>query len=170
MFVTLSGPAGGGTSTTAADLAEALGYEHISGGDIFRSVADERGLTPLELNRLAEDDDEIDRALDRRQREIATERDDVVLESRLAGWMAGEHADLRLWLDAPLEVRAERVADREDKPADLAREETEAREQSEAPLPRVLRHRHRGSVDLRSRGEHRAVEPRDRRQPRSRGM
>jgi cytidylate kinase len=132
MFVTLSGPAGGGTSTTAADLAEALGYEHISGGDIFRSVADERGLTPLELNRLAEDDDEIDRALDRRQREIATERDDVVLESRLAGWMAGEHADLRLWLDAPLEVRAERVADREDKPADLAREETEAREQSEA--------------------------------------
>lgn len=132
MFVTLSGPAGGGTSTTAADLAAALGYEHISGGDIFRSVADERGLTPLELNRLAEDDDEIDRALDRRQREIATERDDVVLESRLAGWMAGEHADLRLWLDAPLDVRAERIADREDKPADLAREETEARAQSEA--------------------------------------
>ena len=132
MFVTLSGPAGGGTSTTAADLAEALDYEHISGGDIFRSVADERGLTPLELNRLAEDDDEIDRALDRRQREIATERDDVVLESRLAGWMAGEHADLRLWLDAPLDVRAERIADREDKSADLAREETEARAQSEA--------------------------------------
>ena len=132
MFVTLSGPAGGGTSTTAAALAEALGYEHVSGGDVFRSMADERGLTPLELNRLAEDDDEIDRALDRRQREIAADRDDVVLESRLAGWMAGEHADLRLWLDAPLHVRAARIADREDKPTDLAREQTEARERSEA--------------------------------------
>ena len=132
MFVTLSGPAGGGTSTTAADLAEALGYDHVSGGDVFRSMADERGLTPLELNRLAEDDEEIDRALDRRQREIAAERDDVVLESRLAGWMAGEHVDLRCWLDAPLGVRAERIADREDKPVDLAREETEVREQSEA--------------------------------------
>jgi cytidylate kinase len=132
MFVTVSGPAGVGKSTTAAALADALGYDHVSGGDVFRDLADERGLTALELNRLAEDEDEIDRALDRRQREVAKERDDVVLESRLAGWMAGEYADIKIWLDAPLPVRAARIADREDKPTDLARKETEARAESEA--------------------------------------
>ena len=132
MFVTVSGPAGVGKSTTAAALADELSYDHVSGGDIFRAVADERGLTALELNQLAEDEDAIDRALDRRQRTIAEERDDVVLESRLAGWMAGEHADLKLWLDAPLSVRVARIAEREDKPADRAREETEARAASEA--------------------------------------
>jgi len=132
MLLTISGPAGSGKSTAAAALAEALDYDHVSGGDIFRDLADERDLTPLELNKQAEEDDDIDRDLDRRLREIAAARDDLVLESRLAGWMAGEHADFRVWLDAPLSVRAERIADREDKSVDLARTETRARSESEA--------------------------------------
>ena len=132
MLLTISGPAGSGKSTAAAALAEALDYDHVSGGDIFRDLADERGLTPLDLNKQAEEDDDIDRDLDRRLREIAATRDDLVLESRLAGWMAGEHADFRVWLDAPLSVRAERIADREDKSVDLARTETRARSESEA--------------------------------------
>ena len=132
MLVTISGPAGSGKSTAAAALAEALEYDHVSGGDIFRDLADERGLTPLELNRQAEEDETIDRDLDRRLRETAAAGDDLVLESRLAGWMAGEHADFRVWLDAPLAIRARRIAEREDKPIDLAREETQARATSEA--------------------------------------
>ncbi|MUV85906.1 AAA family ATPase [Natronomonas sp. CBA1123] len=143
MLVTISGPAGSGKSTAAASLAEALGYEHVSGGDIFRELAADRGLTPLELNKLAEEDDQIDRDLDRRQREIAEERDDVVLESRLAGWMAGEHADFRVWLDAPLSIRAERIADREDKSVELARKETKERGDSEA-----LRYREYYNIDI----------------------
>ncbi len=143
MLITISGPAGSGKSTVAAALAGSLGYEHVSGGDIFREVADERGLTPLELNRLAETDDEIDRDLDRRQRELSAGAEELVLESRLAGWMAGEHADFRVWLDAPLAVRARRIADREDKPVDLARRETEARSNSEA-----LRYREYYGIDI----------------------
>ena len=132
MLITISGPAGSGKSTVASALAEGLGYDHISGGDIFRSLADERGLTPLELNKLAEENDEIDRDLDRRLRELARERDELVLESRLAGWMAGEYADFRVWLSAPLSVRAERIADRESKDVEVARTETKARGSSEA--------------------------------------
>lgn len=56
----------------------------------------------------------------------------MLLESRLAGWLAGDAADLRFWLDAPVDVRAERIADREGKPVDVAREETTTREASEA--------------------------------------
>jgi cytidylate kinase len=132
MLITVSGPAGSGKSTLAAGLADRLDYDHVSGGDIFRDIAAERDLTPLELNRLAEDDDSIDRDLDRRLRSTAREGDGLVLESRLAGWMAAEYADLRIWLDAPIEVRAARIADREEKPVAQAREETEARADSEA--------------------------------------
>jgi len=132
MLITVSGPAGSGKSTFAAKLAGRLGYEHVSGGDIFRSIADERGLTPVELNRRAEEDEAIDRDLDRRLRTTARKEDDLVLESRLAGWMAGDYADFRMWLDAPLAVRARRIADREDKPVEQATEETRARSESEA--------------------------------------
>jgi cytidylate kinase len=46
--------------------------------------------------------------------------------------MAGEHADIKLWLTAPLDVRADRIAQRENKPFDQARTETEERSRSEA--------------------------------------
>jgi len=132
MLITVSGPAGSGKSTFAAALANALEVDHVSGGDIFREMADERDMSLVAFNELAEEDDQVDRDLDRRLREIASENDDLVLESRLAGWMAGGHADLRIWLDAPMDVRAERIADREDKSVETAREETTARAESEA--------------------------------------
>ncbi len=131
MLLTISGPPGSGKSTVAAAVAGAFGFEHVSGGDIFRSLAAERGYSLAEFNALAEEDETIDRDLDRRLRETARDRDDVVLESRLSGWMAGEYADLRVWLDAPLDVRARRIASREDTAVDAARAETEEREASE---------------------------------------
>jgi len=132
MLLTVSGPAGSGKTTFAEAMAEELGYEYVSGGDIFRSLAAERGHSLVEFNKLAEQDDQVDRDLDQRLREIASERDDLVLESRLAGWMAGDYADLKFWLDAPLDVRIERVSDREDKSTDTARQETIERAESEA--------------------------------------
>jgi cytidylate kinase len=132
MLLTVSGPPGSGKSTAAEALAAAFDLEHVSGGDIFRDLAAERGYSAVEFNRLAEDDPQIDRDLDRRLRDVAVDREDVVLESRLAGWLAGDHADMRVWLHAPVSVRAARIADREDKPVAVAREETVKREESEA--------------------------------------
>lgn len=132
MLVTVSGPPGSGKSTTAAGVADTLGLKHVSGGDIFRDMAAEHGMTPVEFNEHAEGDSSIDRDLDRRLREIAVQQEDLILESRLSGWLAGDHADFRIWLDAPLTVRAKRIADREEKPIERAREETRRREESEA--------------------------------------
>jgi len=143
MLVTVSGPPGAGKSTTVTALAEAFDLEHVSGGDIFRALAEERGMTAVEFNKLAEEDDQIDRDLDKRLRSVALERDDVLLESRLAGWLAGDAADLRLWLDAPLSVRADRIADREDKSPETALEETREREESEA-----LRYQEYYNIDI----------------------
>lgn len=100
-------------------------------------------MTAVEFNKLAEEDDQIDRDLDERLRSVALERDDVLLESRLAGWLAGDAADLRLWLDAPLSVRADRIADREDKSPEMALEETREREESEA-----LRYQEYYNIDI----------------------
>jgi len=131
MLVTVSGPPGSGKSTVASGLAEALGYRHVSGGDIFRGLADERGFSLAEFNERAEEDESIDRELDQRLREYARDGEQLVLESRLAGWMAGDYADLKIWLNAPLDVRAERIAEREGKSSEQAREETVEREASE---------------------------------------
>ena len=131
MLITVSGPPGSGKSTNAAGLADRLGVDHVSGGDIFREMAAERDMSPVEFNEFAEEDPKFDRKLDRRLREIATKRDELVLESRLAGWLAADHADFRFWFDAPLSVRAERIAEREGKPVDRAEEETKRREDSE---------------------------------------
>jgi cytidylate kinase len=131
MLITVSGPPGAGKSSTVSRLAEDLDLDHVSGGDIFREMAAERDMSLLEFNKLAEEDDTIDRDLDRRLRRTAVDGDDLVLESRLAGWLAGDHADFRVWLDAPLEVRAERIADREDRPIEEARIEERERQESE---------------------------------------
>lgn len=131
MLVTISGPPGSGKSTVAESVAAAFAFEHVSGGDIFRDLAAERGYSLADFNALAEEDPSIDRDLDRRLRETARDRDDVVLESRLSGWMAGEYADLRIWLDAPLSVRAARIANREEISVEDAEAATTERERSE---------------------------------------
>jgi cytidylate kinase len=76
-----------------------------------------------QLSAKAQESDEIDRGLDRRLRAIAEKwgatNKPFVLESRLAGWLAGERADLRIYLDAPEEVRKERISDREETTAEM---------------------------------------------------
>ncbi|QFU83673.1 (d)CMP kinase [Natronorubrum aibiense] len=131
LFITVSGPPGCGATTLCEQLAEAMGCPYVSGGDIFREIADERELSLNQLTAKAEESDEIDRALDQRLQAIAEEwgtaNKPFILESRLAGWLAGERADLRIWLDAPEHVRLDRIEDRVETEAEMrVREVSEA--------------------------------------------
>ncbi|SEH14616.1 cytidylate kinase [Natronorubrum sediminis] len=131
LFITVSGPPGCGATTLCERLADAMGCPYVSGGDIFRELADDRELSLNQLTAQADTSADIDRAIDQRLQQIAEKwgmaNKPFILESRLAGWLAGERADLRIWLDAPEAVRLERIADRVETEAEMrVREVSEA--------------------------------------------
>jgi CMP/dCMP kinase len=131
LFITVSGPPGCGATTLCTRLADAMGCPYVSGGDIFRELAEDREMSLNQLTAKAEASDEIDRAIDERLQSIAekwgTANKPFILESRLAGWIAGERADLRIWLDAPEDVRLARIDGRLETEAEMrVREVSEA--------------------------------------------
>ena len=123
LFITVSGPPGCGVTTLCEALSERLDCGYVSGGEVFREIAEDRDMSLSQLTAEASSDDELDRELDRRLQEIAKKWGDAdkafILESRLAGYLAAGHADLRLWLDAPEEVRVTRTTEREEVPAEM---------------------------------------------------
>jgi cytidylate kinase len=123
LFLTVSGPPGCGATTVCEALSSAMDCGYVSGGEIFRELAEERGMSLTQFVAEADTSEEIDRALDRRLRTIAEKwgaaNKAFILESRLAGWIAGNRADLRIWLDAPEEVRVERTRDRDEMEAEM---------------------------------------------------
>ena len=133
MLITISGLPGSGKTTVARMVADALHLEHVYAGDIFRRQAEAEGLSLEEYARRAETDHSIDRRLDEQMRSRA-KSGNVVLEGRLAAFMADEAGvpALRIFLDAPEEVRAMRIADREGGDAAQRLRQTQAREASDA--------------------------------------
>jgi cytidylate kinase len=132
VLITLSGLPGSGTSTVARTVASRLGLAHLDGGTVFRSLAAERGMSLAAFAQVAEGDDSIDRALD--DRLVARARDgDVLVESRLAGWLAtrAELAALRIWIDCDEVERARRVGARDGHDTGAALATNREREASE---------------------------------------
>lgn len=107
--IAISGKSGCGNSTVSRLVAERLGLKVIN--YTFHTMADEMGIDFKELCDLAEDDPKYDRHLDRKQVQLA-EEGNCVLGSRLAVWML-ESADIKVFLEAPVEVRARRIQERE---------------------------------------------------------
>jgi CMP/dCMP kinase len=129
MIITIGGAVGSGKTTVAKAIARRFGLKHISAGEVFREMAKEKGMTLQEFSSHAEGNHEIDKELDRRQIEL-TRQGNAVIDGRLTGWLID--ADIKIWLTAPLDVRAKRVANRENKAFQKALEETKDREKSEA--------------------------------------
>jgi cytidylate kinase len=132
VLVTVSGLPGSGTSTVAHLLAQRLGVAHIDGGTVFRAMASERGLDLRAFSAVAEANPDIDVELDARLAAFAR-AGNLVLESRLAGWIAANEgiAGTRVWIDGDERVRAQRVARREEIEPRRALEANRAREASE---------------------------------------
>ena len=142
MIITIGGLAGTGTTTLSEVLSEKLDVPYISAGFVFREMAAEMGMSVLEFSEFAEGNDEIDKEIDRRQAEKAKSSDNLILEGRLSAFFV-ENADLRVWLMTPFDVRSQRIAQREDKSVDVAKNEIIIREESEA-----LRYKEIHDIDI----------------------
>jgi len=108
--IAVSGKSGCGNTTVSKIVAESLKLKFVN--FTFRSLAQERGISLNEVLDLAAKDDSWDREVDSRQVQLAREDGGCVLGSRLAIWML-EEADLKVFLTAKPETRAERIVNRE---------------------------------------------------------
>jgi CMP/dCMP kinase len=129
LLITVSGPPGSGTTTAAEHVAARLGIALVPGGKVFRAMATERGLTLPAFGLYAAEHPEVDVELDRRLAARAREGD-VVIESRLAGWMVRNEGLVAttVWIDCDPAVRAERVAAREGVAVARARADNDERQ------------------------------------------
>jgi len=112
MRITVSGFPGSGTTSLSRYLAERHNFTMISAGEVFRQCAKEHTLELAEFGRLAEQDPAIDKMIDTRQKEIAEQQDNIIVEGRLSGWMV-EKADLKIWLFASIHCRIDRIVYRD---------------------------------------------------------
>jgi len=122
--VAISGKSGCGNTTVSRLVAERLGLRMVN--YTFKNLARERGVTFEDICILAETDPQYDLTIDRMQVKLA-EEGQCVLGSRLAIWLLREIA-FTVYLRAPLDVRAGRIAQREGKDLATALRETEARD------------------------------------------
>jgi cytidylate kinase len=130
VVVAISGLHGSGKTTAARYLARKFKLRYVGAGDVFRQMAKEHDMTLEEFSRYAERHPSIDLMIDKRTAEAA-EGKNVLIDARLAGWMA-KRADVKILLTAPLEVRVKRIVGRENRRYREVLRETRARERSEA--------------------------------------
>ncbi|GAB6943464.1 (d)CMP kinase [Vulcanisaeta sp. JCM 14467] len=127
--IAISGQAASGKTTVARELANRLNYRFVSVGELFRRIAIQRGVSLLELHRIAETDFSIDRAVDEEAIKEAR-RGNVVIEGHLAAWMLRDVADVRIYLKADINVRSQRLSSRDGKSIEEALNEIRLREKS----------------------------------------
>ena len=111
MKITVSGLAGTGKTTLASFLASYYGYDYYPMSRIFREEARKRGLSIEDFSK-SKERSEIDKVLDEETKRICRNHDNIVLEGRLVAWLC-KAAEVRIWLHAPLSVRAKRLSKRE---------------------------------------------------------
>lgn len=121
IVICICGMAGSGKSTVAKRLAEKYNLQYYSGGDALKAIAIEKGYKPVKYGwweskegmRFLEERErnlKFDKAVDKKLLEMA-ERGNVILDSWTMPWLF-EKA-FKIWLDASLEKRAERIASRD---------------------------------------------------------
>ena len=131
MIITISGLPGSGTTTIANLLSKTLNLKLISTGEIFRELAIKKGISLEEFGELAETNSKIDKELDENILKMIKEKS--IVEGRLTGFMLHKNniQAFKIWIDAPLEIRAKRVANREGKAVKQTKKEIKKRERCE---------------------------------------
>ena len=143
--ITISGTPGSGKSTVAKLLEKNLGIKYVYSGMIFRKLAKKHDMSLEDFGRYCEQNPGVDKKLDDQQLRIL-QKGDVILEGRLAGWLAYRNniSALKVMLDADIDIRAGRIVKREKSSIKKRKKEILLREKSEA-----LRYKKYYDIDLR---------------------
>ncbi|MEM1660203.1 MAG: cytidylate kinase family protein [Candidatus Bathyarchaeia archaeon] len=121
LVICICGMAGSGKSTQAKRIAEQYNLKYYSGGEALKQLALEMGYKPFERGwwesreglaflEMREQNPEFDRIVDEKLLEVAKEGN-IILDSWTMPWLL--KGGFKIWLEASLEKRAERVAKRD---------------------------------------------------------
>jgi len=130
LTVVISGPPGSGSTKTALSLAKKLGLKCFSTGDLFKSYSKQRKNRALDIWSQFGKSREFHHDLDAYQREKA-KKGNIVICGKLSVFLLKDVADFKIWLEAPLKVRAGRIAKREGISMVKAMDQTKEREEVE---------------------------------------
>jgi cytidylate kinase len=131
LTIVISGPPGAGSSSVARALAKKLGLEHFSPGKVFKSHSEARTMRALRVwGTKTGKSKEFHRKIDEEQAEKAR-KGNIVICGKLSVFLLRDVADLKVWIDSPLEIRARRVARREGISVFKALEKVKKREEIE---------------------------------------
>lgn len=143
-LITVSGRIASGSTTLAKKLAHALVWKRIEGGEIFwEAVRTKLGLEEKDTGLRP---DEEDLAFEAMQKEILEKREQMVVESKLAGFVAKDLPDVFRVLVTCVDpqgvdqtnIRIDRLVNREELSIAQAKEEVLVREQSDVEKWRRL--------------------------------
>jgi cytidylate kinase len=114
MIITIGGNLGAGKTTLAARLSRALGYEEWYVGGIMRDMADEQRMTIEEFYKRLRHNPELERSVDERQAQLMREKDDLIVQGRVAWFFAkgSPFSVFNIFLAVSPEVGAQRTKQR----------------------------------------------------------
>lgn len=117
LVIVIGGPPGAGSSTVAKAVAKKLGMKFFSAGDLHKSMfkgwKNKEAMAALEVWKTKIGSSEkTHRERDELIRKIAKEGD-IVICTKLGIHFLADLSTRKIWLDAPLSVRAKRTAKRD---------------------------------------------------------
>jgi cytidylate kinase len=124
MIIAIAGLTGSGKNTLGEILAEKTKMEIVC--PTFKDLADKEGITLMEFQEKAAKDPKIDLKFDEVLKQ-KTKKGDCIVTTWLGPWVVD--ADLRVYVFAPLDVRAKRIAKRDDMTLEEATKHIKARDE-----------------------------------------
>ena len=125
MLITISGEVGSGKTFIGKKLANQLNLHYICIGEKFKQIAKQKGMSVTEVLNYLEKNPNQERKIDKEQKNIQ----EGILDSRLGFYFT--KPNFNIYFKAPLEIRAKRIAERDNITLEKAKQKIIRREETE---------------------------------------